>query len=380
LIKATVERHWPGTDFFKMVRLVVTIPAEFTENTKVIMRQCIYDANLIDNNGTLNLQFTTEPAAIHCMKVLNDHGLKVGSTYLVVDCGGGTVDLTVRKLLNSNQLSETTERSGGFCGSTYVDKNFVKYLENKVGKYPISNLQEKDYRQYHYMIQKFCEKVKHPFTDNISEFKTFEFDIVTYCPALKNYITVVNQVIKLIRNQLYKVNECSMIFLVGGFSESKYLQSKIKQTFGNIYKIATSPNPVATVVCVYPEFQEGVDPPSRKRPDGHIYKFSTLAERGAEVEVDQEFSDKFMPFKTNQKNANIQFFYSPKKSVEYCDEPEVKLLGEFDIELPNIHLGQDRVVSVNLCFGKMEIIATVKNESSGALYQNTFSYSNYNII
>ncbi|CAG8803057.1 3378_t:CDS:1, partial [Racocetra persica] len=176
--------------------------------------------------------------------------------------------------------------------------------------------------------------------------------------------------------------ECSIIFLVGGFSESKYLQAKIKQKFGDIYKIAIPPNPVAAVVRgavqygldmdaiktrvlkwtygvqIYPEFQEGVDPPSRKTSDGHIYKFSMLAKRGIEVGVDQEFSDKFIPYKPNQRSANIKFFYSPKYSVEYCDEPEVKLLGEFNIELPDTHLGQDRHVSVNLCFGKMEMVAT----------------------
>ncbi|CAG8793833.1 26611_t:CDS:2, partial [Racocetra persica] len=182
--------HKMGTDFFKMVRLVATIPAEFTEETKAIMRQCIYDANLISNSGTQNLQFTTEPeaAAVHCMKVLNDHGLKAGSTFLIVDCGGGTVDLTVRKLLKNNQLSEITERTGGFCGGSYVDKNFIKYLEDKVGKNAISYLRDKNYRQFHYMIHQFCERVKIPFTDNISDFRTFEFDIVKYCPALKNYV------------------------------------------------------------------------------------------------------------------------------------------------------------------------------------------------
>ena len=35
---------------------------------------------------------------------------------MVVDCGGGTVDLTTRKLLSRNRLSEITERTGDFCG------------------------------------------------------------------------------------------------------------------------------------------------------------------------------------------------------------------------------------------------------------------------
>ncbi|CAG8803847.1 12884_t:CDS:2, partial [Gigaspora rosea] len=72
------------------------------------MRQCMYEANLIDNSGTQNLKFSTEPeaAAVHCMKELNQHVAK----------NWRTIDLTVRKLLDSNQLGEDTECSGDFCG------------------------------------------------------------------------------------------------------------------------------------------------------------------------------------------------------------------------------------------------------------------------
>ncbi|CAG8751315.1 2237_t:CDS:1, partial [Dentiscutata heterogama] len=293
-------------------------------------------------------------------------------TYLIVDCGGGTVDLTARKLLPNNQLSENTERSGHYCGSTYVDRNFVEFLKKKVGEHAISMLRDKHYRQFHYMVQQFCERAKIPFTDKISEFRTFEFDILKYCPALKLYIKnsvkdeleqddwiididyetvksffdpVVNQIIILISDQLSKISQCSIIYMVGGFSESKYLQARIKERFSS-YTIAIPPHPVAAIVRgaveygldmdtiktrvlkwtygvqIYPLFKEGVDPPSRKTSDGHIYKFNMLAKRGVEVAVNQEFSDKFIPFKQNQRNANIKLFYSSKHYVEYCDEPE----------------------------------------------------------
>ncbi|CAG8604890.1 13158_t:CDS:2 [Ambispora leptoticha] len=70
----------------------------------------MYNAGLIKSIDSLNLQFTTssEVAAIH-------------STYLVVDCGGEAVDLTVRKLLSNDRIAEKTERSGDYCGNTYVD-------------------------------------------------------------------------------------------------------------------------------------------------------------------------------------------------------------------------------------------------------------------
>ncbi|CAB4389282.1 unnamed protein product [Rhizophagus irregularis] len=53
----------------------------------------------------------------------------IGTTFVVVNCGGGTLDLTTRKLVGNNplQLSEVTERSGDFCGSAFVDKEFIAF-------------------------------------------------------------------------------------------------------------------------------------------------------------------------------------------------------------------------------------------------------------
>ncbi|CAB5380856.1 unnamed protein product [Rhizophagus irregularis] len=65
------------------------------------MRICAFDAELIKEKYSKNLQFTTEPeaAAIYCMSNLEGHDLtQAGTNFMIVDCGGGTVDLTTRKL------------------------------------------------------------------------------------------------------------------------------------------------------------------------------------------------------------------------------------------------------------------------------------------
>ena len=170
---------------------------------------------------------------------------------MVVDCGGGTVDLTVRKLLSDNRIGEMTMRSGGFCGSTYVDDNFLKLLGNRVGESAMNSLKEEDYGQINHIVQEFCSLVKMPFTGENSEFETIEWDIERKCPALKKYVTgsirdqlsdqddwiveldfeivksffdpVIGKIIGLIEQQLSKCPNCSVMFLVGGFSESKYL-------------------------------------------------------------------------------------------------------------------------------------------------------------
>ena len=134
-----------------------------------------------------------------------------------------------------------------------------------MGKSAMNKLKEKNYNQVNYMVQQFCFQVKIPFTGDESGFETLEWDIERKCPALKKYVTgsekkklskddwiidlnfetvkgffdpVINEILKLIEQQLKKSPDCSVTFLVGGFSESKYLQSRVKQKFGRQIKIA----------------------------------------------------------------------------------------------------------------------------------------------
>ena len=77
---------------------------------------------------------------------------------MIVDCGGGTVDLTTRKLVDKNQLSEVTERIGDFCGSSFIDKAFLKYLGRIVGDSTIDALEDEKSKSLQYMIEHFCRK------------------------------------------------------------------------------------------------------------------------------------------------------------------------------------------------------------------------------
>ncbi|CAB5381347.1 unnamed protein product [Rhizophagus irregularis] len=129
LIKETVKKNWVGINFTENVLLVLTVPAEYSEKEKAIMRECAHNAGLISEGDSLQLQFTTEPeaAAIYCMDKLREYDLTIGTTFMIVDCGGGTVDLTTRKLIDNKRLGEITERIGDFCGSTFIDNEFVNF-------------------------------------------------------------------------------------------------------------------------------------------------------------------------------------------------------------------------------------------------------------
>jgi hypothetical protein len=76
---------------------------------------------------------------------------------MIVDCGGDTIDISTRKLLGNNRLGAVTESTGDFCGSTFIDREFIKFLRNKLGNSAIDLLITNYYGHYQYMIQHFCK-------------------------------------------------------------------------------------------------------------------------------------------------------------------------------------------------------------------------------
>lgn len=65
LIRKTLKSTWEDVDLFKNVLLVLSVPAEYSEKEKAIMRECAFYAELIENQDTEFLQFTTERTLIY---------------------------------------------------------------------------------------------------------------------------------------------------------------------------------------------------------------------------------------------------------------------------------------------------------------------------
>ncbi|CAG8840172.1 35786_t:CDS:2, partial [Gigaspora margarita] len=163
----TVATRWPNVNFIEQVLLIMTVLAEFSEQANASIRECAYKAGLISTQYADTLQLTTEyefiffilpkAAVIYCMRTLKEHMITEVGLFMIVDCGGGTVDFTTRELLENNRLGEITEYSDDF-----LQRN---------------------------ILQEFCRHVKLLFTSNRKDFKTYELDIEEGCLVLKQYVT-----------------------------------------------------------------------------------------------------------------------------------------------------------------------------------------------
>ncbi|GBC10507.1 hypothetical protein RclHR1_00970008 [Rhizophagus clarus] len=435
LIKETIATRWPNCE---KILFVLTVPAEYSNQEKAIMRKCVFKAGLIEDIHSENLQFTTEPeaAAIYCLQNLWD--LPTGTSFMIVDCGGGTVDLTTRKLIGRNQLGEITESIGDFCGSTFIDQEYIKFLRNKLGSNAIDSFRNEYYEQFQYMIQDFCRRAKLPFTGDDLDF-SYELDIEEFPILLEKYVSqetkdeleenenlikvnyddvkamfdpVIDRIIKLIYSQLSNAREkCSLMFLVGGFSQSKYLQKRIRQEFQNQVNNISVPNqPVAAtsrgatlyglsllsstkssemnnIKCIITtrviKFTYGVkirnywmegDPIERKLRGGRIDKFHYIVKRGTVVNIDQVIAKIYTPLSPMQTRVCFKIYYTMGYDAKYCDDPGVMFLGKLNVELP--HSGLLDKLLFGFIFGRMEIIVTARNEANGQCYKTTVEIFN----
>lgn len=166
-------------------------------------------------------------------------------------------------------------RTGEHCGGAFIDNEFFNFLTRKVGDSAMTLLKNQNYDQLQYLIKEFC-RVKWVFTGIKEDYKSFELDLESICPALIQYITgaikaeleynewvieldfetvksffdpIIGKILRSIWDHLNCNKDCSVMFLVGEFSESKYLQRRIKEEFSMQFKyICIPPSPSLAIV------------------------------------------------------------------------------------------------------------------------------------
>jgi molecular chaperone DnaK (HSP70) len=125
------------------IRWLLTVPALWSEEHKQYMRKAAVEAGIVDNLSSTQLLLCLEPegASIQCRED-SEEPLKAQlvkpNVVMVLDCGGGTVDITVHRLLcaaNERFLCEELLPSSGGCdwGSKFVDQHFEKFLQEFFG-------------------------------------------------------------------------------------------------------------------------------------------------------------------------------------------------------------------------------------------------------
>lgn len=279
------------------IRWCLTVPAVWSENSKQIMTRAAQLAGLI-GEGTQELErlllvLEPEAAAVHCQQEMlrqNQGDLESGKTIMIVDAGGGTVDITVHEVQIGAGLDELVPCSGGLHGSKYVDEKFREFLNHKFSIDAINEFETQWPVDYAKMMGESWENIKCSY-DATSDWKSsielprrLEKILESNYPDTLDELAgsqggdntiirltqddmqgifknVVDELIGKVRQQFsaLKGRKCDILFLVGGFAESPVLKQRIQQEFGDQVERVVIPNrPGAAVLLGAASF--GVNP------------------------------------------------------------------------------------------------------------------------
>lgn len=123
------------------VHWVLTVPAIYNDFAKHFMRRAAFEAGITDKINSNKLQLCLEPEAA-CLAITGnrmDHPLDSEEAQdkqiMILDCGGGTVDITIHTVdsVSPLKLTEAKAPTGGTWGATYVDRAFQDWLRIFLG-------------------------------------------------------------------------------------------------------------------------------------------------------------------------------------------------------------------------------------------------------
>ncbi|XP_023224233.1 heat shock 70 kDa protein 12A-like [Centruroides sculpturatus] len=405
------------------IRWVVTVPAIWRQPAKQFMRAAAYQAGIASPDFPEQLLIALEPeaASIYCRKLRvyqlvpnepspqkliqkpNNGAMDPvvtetnGIRYSVVDCGGGTVDITVHELLDQQgTLKELHKATGGPFGSVGIDKEFLTLLDNIFGEEIMLQYRTKRPAGFVDLMIAFEARKRNasPYKNNPLNI-SLPFSFIDFYKKTKGYsveaairkfndpnikwssqgmlrlsqeamLRLFEPTINAIKDQITKVLEripkIAYLFLVGGFAESQVLQYAIRGAFSHKLKVVI-PQGVSLAIlrgAVLFGLDPGIVNIRRSRMTygvGVLNRFvhgyhlpeKMIVKDGVEwctdvfdrfVVADQSVAQgdvvvrSYAPARSSQSKSVIHIFSSSSHNVRYVTDEGVKKCGTLVLDLP----------------------------------------------
>ncbi|XP_056000508.1 heat shock 70 kDa protein 12A-like [Ostrea edulis] len=124
------------------IKWIITVPAIWTDPAKSFMRSAAVQAGI--DSKMLTIALEPEAAALFVKHVPVERRVdgkagdgfqtfSPGSKYIVVDAGGGTIDITAHEVLENGRVKELIKATGGDWGGTSVDDKYMNFIKCLIG-------------------------------------------------------------------------------------------------------------------------------------------------------------------------------------------------------------------------------------------------------
>uniref|UniRef100_A0A8C4SRR8 Heat shock 70 kDa protein 12A n=1 Tax=Erpetoichthys calabaricus TaxID=27687 RepID=A0A8C4SRR8_ERPCA len=334
----------------------------------------------------------------------------------------GTIDITVHKVIEDGFLKELHKASGGDWGGNHVDNNFRGFLRDIFhpdlwDTYEKEHPSEVQKLMYDFSVQKcsdqeedilipcyynFVQSVQQKnkkiedFFENVKGASWSSGSIKIKYEKLKGFYDYsVKKIIAEVQ-AILETPEINIdyILLVGGFAASRILRQAIRNEFsrrcrvlcpcdaqlaivkgavlfGNDPKLISSRISALTYgVAECNTFDPAIHDEKQRRVNkagDYVYctdLFAKLVEKGKSVGYNQVTNYYYYPINDDQVAMYFQFFSTEKLNAKYVDEPGIKQIGHFTVNMPDITSGRNRRVRLDIKFGFTELEATATDLTS----------------
>ncbi|KAK3107037.1 hypothetical protein FSP39_005659 [Pinctada imbricata] len=389
----------------KDIQWVLTIPAIWNEPAKQFMREAASEAGVPTDKLMLALE--PEAASLLCKYTPLERGdsgniipFQIGTRYMVLDLGGGTVDVTVHEV-EDNTLREIHKASGGAWGGTTVDHAYMAVMAEIFGSETIQEF-KKEQRTGMLEFQRDFEIKKRNVRDVVKGSK--QKPVVIAIPARLNEIHV-EMTGKTLEQVLRSPSEkITVILMVGGFSTSKIIVDAVKEAFPSLRVVVPNESDLAVVkgaviyghaplsiasrVCKYTygvgvlgRFVEGKHPEHKKLIDKQNQDvvlckdvFDKFIEIGKSVKADEVIHREY-DVTSSHKPMEIQVFASENRNPILTSDSDCHLLGKIRITPPEVGWEKGAVISVRMEFGGTEFkVTAVDSQNKNNTYQTSFDF------
>ncbi|KAL7882339.1 hypothetical protein AOLI_G00091880 [Acnodon oligacanthus] len=429
-----IERHTAGVKYSASdATWVLTVPAIWSAAAKQFMREAATEAGLVAESEPERLIVALEPeaASVWCKQLPKEGFMEgdlteaetieqvPGTQYMVVDCGGGTIDITVHEVVEGGRLKELHRVSGNNMGGQTVDKNFKAFLREIFSEKVFDEFEENHPSELQRLMYDF------------SICKRYDGEVLVQCPySLQQIASKVDDIedyfegnsdvhwesgqILLSGAKLKALHEDSIrgieslmkeilkeptlniryIFLVGGFALSPYVNRFVKEKFGSkcqvlcpvdaqmavvngAVRFGMMPNVVESRISV---FTYGIavvhffDKIKHKGKSKYVSKdgvqfcdvcFHCLVKKNESIPFDEAEQYIFDALEVDQREMHFSFYCTEKETAEFVDEEGMKKIGSLAVSMPKFSQDRNRSVVLEIKFGFTEMQATAIDVDSG---------------
>ena len=217
-----------------------------------------------------------------------------GTKYVVVDAGGGTVDISGHEWMGNMRIREAASPSGGDWGSSYIDDAFMSLLASIFGAELMDRFKSEESGSHRELLENFrasklsfygeighrssrcthsvdlghrflsflvaeCDRNDMDLVEDMMAECVYSHDIRLKGSSLSLSYNVwrnvlfnkvvdpmVEAVAALLETQAMR--DCGFLFVVGGLSSSLYVRHRLNERFGDEVVVAVPSSPILSVV------------------------------------------------------------------------------------------------------------------------------------